>query len=198
MRCFHPGFVTRPPLLAIWSSSDKSSNIFLSNGQTEAEFTASTNGGVRCTLPRRTGKWYFEITASNNSANTAGYGLAAADTPFDFTSTHGFMQFITGSVEKDNNFLFGNGIINSGTTLRIAWDADNHLAWIAAGGGNFNADASADPATGVLGQLTAGFDSNGLFPYFTGNANTRHAALNTGATAFTYAVPSGFSAWNTA
>jgi len=116
---------------------------------------------------------------------------------FDNNALNAIVVFWGGTVYKNGSFVFSNdGALGTNKVLRVAWDADNHHVWFAVDAGMWNGSATANPETDTEGQLTVGFDSNGLFPLFAGSDNAQACTANFGVAAFAYALPSGFSAWN--
>lgn len=183
-----------------WNPSDKSTNITLSAGNLTATGTANSDGAVRATHKRSSGKHYFEINMQvlGGAADT-GAGLAnttATLSTLGNTAANVFMQFRNGAVYKDTVNLFNNGSMAGTGILRVAYDADAHLAWVAFASGNWNNSPTANPATGTEGQDVSGFDSGGLFPVFSMAESGDQCTANFGASSFNFTTPSGFSAWN--
>lgn len=200
MRYFNPGFTCRPPLFVGWNQQDKSANIDLSGGLLTAASNAAGDGAVRSTLLRATGKYYFELNFTTITGGDTGGGLAAGDavlTSIGSSVLKAYIQFKGGNTYKNGSLLTNNGSMAGGGILRVAYDADAKLAWLAFAGGSWNASGTANPATGVGGQSTSAFDTIGLFPAFCTGASGDTGVLNAGGTSFTYSAPSGFSAWNT-
>jgi len=50
---------------ATWNPSDKASGVTLSNGNLTATTNQGANTGVRSTIGKSTGKWYWEITGTS-------------------------------------------------------------------------------------------------------------------------------------
>lgn len=65
--------------------------------------------------------------------------------------------------------------------------------WIRRNGGDWNANPSANPSTGVGGVAIPAFFTGGLI-YATMNGDVATMTCNMGATPFTYSVPAGFTA----
>ncbi|MEH2569663.1 SPRY domain-containing protein [Bradyrhizobium sp. AZCC 2289] len=178
----------------------------LSNGNLTYTHT-SGNGTARSTAQKNSGKWYFEITA--------GTGIAAGGT----NSSVGVMKLgatdinvLNGSdagmvLKGGNAAIFSNNAssglslgvdIADGNIIGVAVDLDNHKIWFRkAPSGNWNGQAigSQNPATNTGGASLSVWNATTLSPYAGFDAGGSWTA-NFGASAFTGAVPSGFtSGW---
>jgi hypothetical protein len=92
------------------------------------------------------------------------------------------------------------GAITAGQVLCIAADLTSRLIWYRIGAaGNWNANATRNPATGVGGVVILNL-GNGIpvFPAANVNALNDQITANFGDTAFVGAVPSGFTSGFTA
>lgn len=82
--------------------------------------------------------------------------------------------------------------------LCVAIDIDNMLIWFRNGSGNWNNNASANPATGTLGikcqNILHGADSTLVWPAVN-MGNTSATVLHLLAADFAQSVPSGFTGW---
>ena len=110
-------------------------------------------------------------------------------------------------VNRWNGMIFANnttsgfalGVVNSGDIVSYAIDLTARKGWARKNGGNWNNRtlAASNPATGVGGisiHATGAFAPFILFGN-TGTAAGDNMTANFGATAYAYAVPSGFSNW---
>jgi hypothetical protein len=93
--------------------------------------------------------------------------------------------------------LIGTGAVwTTGTVIDEAVDLVNNRVWYRAGGGNWNGSGTANPATN-----TGGIDISTLNPgpYFAANSLGTTVGetytVNFGATAYSFAAPSGFGNW---
>jgi hypothetical protein len=186
-----------------WNPADKGANIALSGGNLIASnSTTGSDSNVRTIASQSSGKWYVEITASASGTLNGNFGLGVAN------STAGLTTFPGGNVNSTAFFIAGSGwFYNSAATgtsstftnsdiVSIALDLTNTKVWMRVNGGTWQGSASGgDPALNTSGQplqVASG-------PYFF-IADTRPTAgtvswtANFGATSFTYAVPSGFTA----
>jgi hypothetical protein len=83
----------------------------------------------------------------------------------------------------------------AGQTACVAIDFDHSTIWVRNNSGNWNGSGTANPATNTGGFGVSTLFSSGGYPVFAcGSAAS--AVVNFGASAFTFTVPSGFSAWD--
>lgn len=184
--------------MTTWNPSDKSANITLTNSNLTATLSVSSANGVRSTTSNSSGKWYFEITATNISASTFRVGFANATQ--SLTALFGASANSGAYIANNGNFDINASVIGSsaswttGAVLRIAVDFTNKLVWLAVGGGNWNNSGTANPATGTGGFSLSTLSAGPYFIGFSGNANTNAATMDPTGAAF--GPPSGFSTWD--
>lgn len=185
-----------------WNPSDKTASVTLSGGNLTA-VTSATNQAVRAIDKQITGKFYFEVTCTTIGANF-GVGLNTGQALPTAGAITGTIMIVSGG-----GLIYLNGVstgitigaVTSGSLLGIAVDITNQLAWFRVGAaGNWNGNAGYAPNTGVGGVNFASIGGP-AFPYYpyaainnTGNTIT----ANFGDTAFTGAVPAGFTSGFTA
>jgi hypothetical protein len=191
-----------------WNPADQSANIILSNSNLTATIsTGATDNAVRSTKSHATsGKYYAEFTANFGAAPGAdtGVGIATSTavlTSVGATSTNALLCYVSGNIYFNGSFTFTNvgGGITSGV-ICMAIDLDNKTSWFRLNNGPWNnPNAGANPATNTGGNsISAVFSgSTAAYAIFTANYNANVPAItaNFGATAFSFAVPSGFVAW---
>jgi hypothetical protein len=189
--------------MTTWNPSDKSSNITLTNANLRANPTTTADGGVRSTTSQTSGaKFYFEVTGNGTGGTNTGCGIttsasalgsigsAAASSALVFQNSGNI--WINGS-----NTSVSVGAIGTGT-VSFAIDLANARLWIRRSGGNWNNSGTANPATNTGGlSISALFPTNPAFAVATFNTSTAfNYTVNFGASAFAFAVPIGFSAWD--
>ena len=180
-----------------WSLTDKTGGITLSNNNLTA--TGSGNGGVRGTPSLSAGKYYWEYTISAYGGGTPSIGVcsvSASLTSGSTTAQYAIIQYTggVGQIYTNGSNIANIGSSGVGTVYCVAIDPSGLLIWFRRGAaGNWNNSGTANPATAAGG---ASFSSMTGIPYlFFGPAfGTDTAVLNGGDTAFTGAVPSGFTA----
>jgi hypothetical protein len=183
-----------------WSSTDRlNCTIGGTNNLTVSNFTAA--GALRTIDRQLTGKFYIEYTCTTWTANV-GIGLANAGVVLSTMGTTGANGFTvgTGGNVSVNGVATGTpiGARANGDIIGIAVDLTNALGWMrVAPAGNWNGSATADPATGAGGvSLAIVSSSRPLYGLVYTNAAVATASItaNFGDTAFSGAVPSGFTA----
>lgn len=197
---------------------DCSSSISLAAGNLRATRNTVTPPrwvSVRSTTSKTTGKVYVEATVIISVANihTDGDGVGFANT--SFAIDNGVSDCYLGNDPGENSVgITTDGILRQGGPAAIisgtAWgvagdicgvavDIGARLMWFRKSpAGIWNANPSANPATGVGGYALAGGLASG--PLFVGacavNGVTPDTVqINFGSTAFSGAIPAGFSAW---
>jgi hypothetical protein len=188
-----------------WSASDKASNVVLSNGNLTVGANSITAGAVRSVASKVSGKWYFETTWTNptGGAGSNGVGIATATAPLSGggaslpgNGTGGCVVFVGGNV-------FFNGVVSgvnigavaNGQTTCVAIDLVNSSIWFRINGGIWNNSGTANPASNIGGiSILTLFPGNPAFAVVTTNGTVPSCVANFGMSAFTQAVPAGFTA----
>lgn len=182
---------TPPAVLtyATWNPSDKNAGITLSNGN----LTAAGAVGVRATISKSSGKWYWEVNCdTRGSANSMEIGVATGAVSLasrlgTFTGAWIWRSDST-YVEQTNST---SGIkFTTGDRIMIAIDLGAGKVWF---GKNGTWNASGDPGAGTNPIFTT--LSGTVFPAMSvqNSTGSPQATANFGATTLTYSVPSGFN-----
>lgn len=165
---------------ATWNPSDKSANMSLSVGNLLAFPTAVTEG-VRSTLGKSAGKWYWEyIITAAGGAMILGVGLSGStltnqlgngNSGCGYDQTTGTVWYNFGTVGASASYVGGDiiGIALDMTANTVAFYKNNTF------------------------QRTATITAGTWFAQFFGNTGDQVTA-NFGATALAYSPPSGFNA----
>jgi hypothetical protein len=175
-----------------WNPNDKSAAVTLSNGNLTAT-SSSTNTGVRATYGFSTGKIYYEILPTS----LAGYAGFARDTTV-FTGTIAAVMIATSSGWIQVN---GSSVLNIGgiSSIGIAIDLTANLIWFRSlPAGNWNGNATYNPATGTGGVNISAIVGGPLYPALSVLQNGDNLTANFGASAFSGSMPTGFVSPNTA
>jgi hypothetical protein len=176
-----------------------SAGIVRSNGNLTVTHGTTNNGvGVTSTAFLTAGKFYFEDTVQVSTFGGNHLGLYQSGTFASAVTTGKATAVVVGA--SSNIYTNGaNTTKNLGTTavgdvFGFAIDLTSRLAWICRNNGLWNADATADPVTGVGGVTIA---TGSFTPYvaFTNGAATNAFTGNFGQTAYANAAPSGFGFW---
>jgi hypothetical protein len=198
-----------PAAFTTWSTTDKSASMTLSGGNLIATAGAALQS-VRAVHPKRTGKYYIEYNVGTVSNGTQiGFGTAA--TPFGVSGALTQSFTVQGNGSTNTAFdSFGVQITGLGfqaalvtsVLLCAAIDLDNALIWFRVGAAAvWNNSASNNPATGVGGisMVRTGLGTPGMdvYPFLVLGNTSNAVTANFGASAFTGAVPAGFtSGWD--
>lgn len=195
-----------------WSETDKASEIALTADELTATRSSTLSGenyvNVRSTSPQSAGKLYFEITAQGSITSLAQVSVGICSSAYALQGSFalpGALQepdsigywYYTGEVRAVNSVLATPGIITGSETSCFAIDIDAEMFWARKGGGFWNADSLADPATGS-GGLSFPPDLSGVPVYMVASvrlADGTGAILNGGSSAFTQTIPTGFTPW---
>lgn len=172
---------------ATWNPSDKGTGITLSNGNLTA--AANTTGwhGVRSTISKTSGKWYWEITVNataehmNGIANSSVTLDRVSGNFADETSGNVYLYWTDGNKTSGGSSAPAYGAAYaSGDVIGVAMDMD---------GGTItfykNNSSQGQAFSGITGTRYAFFGSG---------SSSASVTANFGASAFAYAVPSGFNA----
>jgi hypothetical protein len=173
-------------------------NVTLSNGNLSATHFNSSPGGVRVSIFKNSGKYYFEITNSVQigSLDCVGFQtLAGLVTDVnDVTNVLVLLATVTSLYANNNDAGISFGGRAIGDRWGIAIDFNAHLTWFRKNGGTWNVSGTANPATGTGGiAFTAG--AYAPFVRFPNAITGEVFTANFGATAYTDTVPSGFANW---
>jgi len=169
--------------------------------------TTSTDQGAKGAAAngKTSGKYYFEVTWTTVSAGNGNLGVGIGTPTSTYTgmgnnATTGDEAFQSGSTYA-NGSIAGSGtggVWSSGLVMGVAVDMDNRrIWWRQSPSGIWNGNAGYSPVTNV-GGLT--IPAGTMVPFVTfggsGGAVGNVMTANFGASAFSGAVPSGFtSGW---
>jgi hypothetical protein len=177
-----------------------SAGIVMSNGNlTVTHGTTNANTGVNSLTFLSAGKYYFETTVqvSTSGGTTLGiyqsgaYGSNILGGKGTAVSTGAGSTLIYSNGASTTKNL---GVTAVGDVFGFAIDLTNRLAWIRRNNGLWNADATANPVTGVGGVIVA---AGSFAPYvsFTNTGATNAFTGNFGQVAYANAAPGGFLFW---
>jgi hypothetical protein len=176
----------------------------LSNGNLTFTQSGSTIGGCRADVQLAFGLHYIEFTINsftNAGSNSHGVGFAQYGTSFASigNSVGGFLIYFNNGDIWVNAVYSGItfGALANGDVIRAAINYTTKLGWFARNSGNWNNSGTANPATNT-GGIALSILPNYLTPVAVGQISTTDSiTLNAGASAFTFAVPAGYtSGWS--
>lgn len=190
----------------IWNSADKSANITLSGGNLTATVGTNSNSGVRAVDKQVLGKFYWEytcttFTGTGNGVGFAGLGASLSQPVNTALSAPACCVRQSGLILIDSISSGSTlGTITSGSVVCVAVDCTARLVWFRLGaGGNWNGTAGANPATATGGVPFFNLgDALPLYPWIVLGVTNDAVTANFGDTAFTGAVPSGYTSGFTA
>ena len=170
-------------------------NVTVSNDGLTATHSSSGVGSVISTEFFSTGKFYFEVVLQTSTTNADSVGViksASAVTTANITGV---------SLGSGSALIYSNGV-NTGISLGVSAVGDRYdmaidltarQGWIRRNGGNWNGSGTANPATNVGGVTIAATVTFAPYAAFNAGANSNAMTANFGASAFSGAVPSGFT-----
>lgn len=188
------------PTVSTFNPADKTASITLSNNNYTATVNAAAlYAGVRGNIGRAVGKYYLEFTASVKTNSNWVCGIANAalaigsqggnNKNYAYLLDSGSIQYNFGNAGTATAYVAGN-------VIGCAVDFGNNAIWFRVGTGIWNNNAANNPATNVGGVNISGLTATTCFPYFSGNLLNDACVVNTGSSAFTGSIPSGFLPWD--
>ena len=179
-----------------WNSADKGSGVALSNGDLTTAYAGvgDNDQGIRNTLSKTTGKFYIESTLHATVELLHGFATSTPCVQCPGGSNHASSWVLRGDI----NMMFDGANTSSvGTTpsngdiMMMAVDIDAGKAWWGTNGTWYD---GGDPGAGTGAHCTS--VSGAIFVYqYNAGSRTETTTTNFGATAFSYTIPSGFTAW---
>lgn len=163
---------------------------FTDGDRTLTNISAVGNRHARGTQPI-SGKVYFEVIATNE---VRGIGLADDVMSATQTKTLGVNSvYWTGVAILNGTSNNVGGSYDDGDTVQVAVDRMSNLIWVRKNGtGDWNGNATADPATGAGGIDISGMTSATIFAMVSTKPGGT-ATLNGSTDRLAYAVPTGFT-----
>jgi hypothetical protein len=208
------GFINRPsgfgfilPAMGAGTSTldpaNTSSKLTLSGSNliATANTTNSTDGNVsRATTSHSSGRYYAELKATSTSGSAVAFGIingtqAIQNHWLGESGNNSIGCFSSGSI-----FLNGSSqptnctAVASSDVIGMAVDIDHKKIWWRKNGGQWNNNASADPALNISG-LDVSAISGPYFPAVEVDVLNKVATVNLGGTPYTYTPPTGFVSW---
>jgi hypothetical protein len=177
-------------------------NVTLSLGNLKATHSNTiTNSGARSNSLKISGQWYFEITVNQTNGTQDCSGMLTSSGTYTDLVTNGtncLVAYASGTIVSNNTGTGKSlGTIAAGNVIGIAVDLTARKGWMRKNGGNWNGDATANPATGTNGVTLAATVSFAPAVGFGGSFSAVNDAMtmNAGQSAFANAAPSGFNGW---
>lgn len=175
--------------------SDKGSSVTLSNNNMTAQITSRSNGLVRATEGKTSGKWYWEVTMDSIVTATVAVGIATSSQPLS-EGAIGITTPSNGACSHSTNLLGGDlggsnvaGHTNlsvTGNIVGVLLDLDNKTLKFRRGGSYI-----LDLVIGISNISDTVFPALGA-TYVSTDVT---ATVNFGATMFKYPIPYEYSAF---
>lgn len=187
-----------------WNPADKNASVTLSGGNLTASATPASTGvgalNARATAAVGDGKWAFQaVYSSINDNEYDAIGLCNASASLNDNlgnNTHGIGFYLYGYMYGNTVLTSGLTQANVGDTITIAWSKSGStvLVWVRVNAGNWNNNASANPATGAGGLSVGNYLYGDLYACFgVGIASTGGTTTATADFDGPFTLPSGFS-----
>jgi hypothetical protein len=180
-----------------FSTTDKTANAGLSNGNLTVTISNISNGGARSVYGQVASKFYFEFTVASTSNCSFGIAPSSASLTSGNTASMFTIAPTNGTISFNNASTgISFGALSAGQVVCIAIDMENKRGWMRINGGNWNNSASYNPATNVGGVDISFIFTGSVVAYvvFIGGFTGANATVNFGATSFAQSIPSGFAA----
>jgi len=168
---------------ATWNSSDKDSNITLTNNNLTATSTNTSNQACRSTIGKSTGKWYIELIINGTIVNSVSHGIETTSESLSAlcgATTAGYGYNDVGQKKYNNvDSSYGTALAN-GDILSILINLDyKQISWRR---NNTN-----------FGVAFDGLSSSIFYVAFSSGFGINSVTANFGASPFTYPVPFGYN-----
>lgn len=169
------------PTYATWNSADKSPDVTLSGGNLTIDSASASNEGVRATIGKSSGKWYWEVTIVDRDFGYVGVAAASEtlDNRYIGQGANGW-SYRSDAVKLNNASATAYGAtFVDGDVIGVALDLD-------AGSIVFykNGVSQGTAFTGLSGTL---YPANSI-----GAGTSAQHTANFGASAFSYTPPVGY------
>ena len=187
-------------MLATFDGTPSAGVVVSNGGLTVTHGTTNSGTGVFSTAALWSGKYYFEVASQVSTSLSTAVGIRQYVTGV-YSDAATFANGV-GVVLGASSLIYANAVNTTknlgsnalGDTYCFAVDLAARLAWVRRNGGNWNADAAANPVTGVNGVA---IPAGAMAPVvkFTNTGATDAFVGNFGQSAFSFTVPSGFNNW---
>lgn len=168
---------------ATWNPADKNADVALSGGDLTTTISGGETGGVRSTIGKATGKWYWEYNMTTLDTKQVILGIANGTWDVDNylgndTNSWGYYVNLGDKFTNDTGTGYA-AVGNDGDVLGVLLNMDDGEISFRVN----NTDVGV-AFTGITGTIFAAL----------GNINANHTiTANFGASAFVYSVPAGYN-----
>jgi len=192
-----------------FNPSDKTSAVVLTNGNLTADVSQGSNQGVRSIGSVATGKFYFEVvlnTIVSAQGQCLGIATATASLPgLTIGGTPGAgaaimhinvaYSLLRVFINAGAGYFDFSETASNGDVICVAVDLVNQRIWFRRNAGNWNANATNNPATNVGGADISFLSGAAAFAVAGGNWSSGGMVMTLAASNFVYPIPSGFGAF---
>ena len=187
--------------MTTWSAI---ANATTSLGDLKATVTGAS-GRARSSASLPSGKSYCEVTVNATGGTGFGVGIAnTSETNYVGGTANSIGTLQDGNIYTNNSYVTSSKVsegspvaLATSDVVQIAVDLPNNKIWIAVNGGTWNTYLTGDPAAGT-GSMDLSTVTGTKYLYFEGDISGPAVTVNFGLSAFTYTIPTGFSAWDVA
>jgi hypothetical protein len=173
-----------------WNPLDKTSASTLANGNLDYTTSSANNDLIRATFGLSSGKWYWEVTVTDNTGSThigiAKSNASQASSSYLGADANGWAYASSGLKYNNSSGSAYGSSFTTNDVIGVAFDADNGTLTFYKNGTIQNSGTAA----------YTGLTSGPYFPAYS-DANTGSASssvVNFGARSWAYTAPSGFKA----
>lgn len=182
--------------------SDRNSAVVRVDERNVALSISTAEGVIRANKSRPRGKFYCEFSIRvKTGGNNTGLGITQAAqsltaSPYN-NPAYSMIIFGDGLTYVATGGLGSGGAWAAGDVVSMAINIDAKTFWFRVNGGNWNANATYDPAAGVGGYsfVNANAGDGPWFPYVVLSTSADKIEANFGGKAYSYPPPSGFRNW---
>lgn len=185
-------------IFSTFDPSAKGSHVTLSNGDLTATHSSSgLDDTTYSTIAHASSlgdKFYIEFTVTTyTGGNDIGIGIDSVNTStgtYFYANASGYAYYGLTGAKWNNNAAGGYGATyGSGDIIGMAVDMANRNIYFSKNGTWQN---SGDPTSGATGTGKAYTFAAGTYYFAVNTQNTAVVTVNTGQSAFTYSIPSGY------
>lgn len=194
-----------PPFLGPYASFDGTpSNTTLSNSNRTATHSTTSDGGARSTSYLDSGKYFFSVTIGSSDGAYDSIGLLPPSLSYATPGFGGLLYSVNSSTGAAGPiFINGTwstyaiGLASAGDIVDVAVDFDTSRIWFRRNGGFWNGWSDGDPVLGTRGignPLNPSSLTWAPVVVFNSSSSGSNFTANFGASPFTHAPPTGFTA----
>lgn len=176
-----------------WSPTDKTSNMLLSNNNLTVDTVSDGSwGGIRASIGKASGKWYYEIIVEA-AHDYFGIGIATEsfvlDSPYDGRCPYIWQSNSSCGGPGNPWSITDIGPIMTGNIIGVALDLDNKTCTLYRNGQVTSKGTVSITYTGTIYPFIGKYSTSSI---------SQKLTANFGRQAFQYPIPSGYQAYDSA